>query len=323
MKKLLFISILVSCFNSYAAPIDTFPRAAISNGIIKASLLLPDRKTGYYRATRFDWSGVIETLDYAGHSYFGQWFPKYDPLIHDAIKGPVEEFGAIGYEQAGVGERFIKIGVGALKKTADKPYSAFALYPIENAGKWKVKSRKDAVVFTQELQDPSGYSYIYTKTVRLIKGRPEMVLEHSLKNTGKKALETNVYDHNFFVIDQQMTGPEIKIKFPYELSGEGRGLGTIAELKGKEISYLRELQPREDMYIGSLKGFGNEAKDYDVRIENQKSKAGVRITSDRPLFNMVFWASPTTSCPEPYIHIKANPGEEFKWNIKYEFYQIP
>jgi len=69
-----------------------FPQTEISNGLIHAKIYLPDLHEGYYRGSRFDWSGNIASLDYNGHNYFGQWFSKYDPEIHDAIMGPVEEF---------------------------------------------------------------------------------------------------------------------------------------------------------------------------------------------------------------------------------------
>src|SRR6266446_3768929 len=69
-----------------------FPQAQISNSRIRAKVYLPDAQSGYYRATRFDWSGVIASLEWNGHSYFGQWFERYDPKLHDAITGPVEEF---------------------------------------------------------------------------------------------------------------------------------------------------------------------------------------------------------------------------------------
>ncbi len=68
------------------------PEAGISNGAIDAKLYLPDARQGYYRGTRFDWSGVIYSLRYKGHEYFGPWFEKYAPQTHDAIAGPVEEF---------------------------------------------------------------------------------------------------------------------------------------------------------------------------------------------------------------------------------------
>ena len=34
------------------------PQAEITNGQIRVKLYLPDARNGYYRATRFDWSGV-------------------------------------------------------------------------------------------------------------------------------------------------------------------------------------------------------------------------------------------------------------------------
>lgn len=321
--KILFI--FCSIFLGWANPVsllEEFPQVEISNGLVNAVLFLPDSTTGYYQGTRFDWSGVVKSLEYKGHSYFGQWFKKYDPKLHDAISGPVEEFGAIGYEDAKPGEKFIKIGVGALRKTMDKPYSSFTLYEVANPGKWKIKTGKNEVIFTQQLEDETGYAYLYKKTMQLIKGKPGLVLEHSLKNTGKHVIETSVYDHNFFLIDGELTGPNIKIKFPFELDGSGRGLGTFAEIKGKEINYTRELKDKEDMYIGALKGFQNDVKDYDFRIENLRSGAGVRIMGDKPLEKLVFWACPTVSCPEPYIHIKVDPGQEFKWKINYEFYEI-
>ena len=46
---------------------------------MRAKLYLPDAQQGYYRATRFDWSGQIASLESQGHNYFGQWFEKYDP----------------------------------------------------------------------------------------------------------------------------------------------------------------------------------------------------------------------------------------------------
>src|SRR5215472_18453045 len=75
------------------------PKASISNGLVNAVVYLPDPTNGYYRGVRFDWSGVVGCLAYKGHTYFGVWFPHYDPLLHDAISGPVEEFRS-GFESA-------------------------------------------------------------------------------------------------------------------------------------------------------------------------------------------------------------------------------
>src|SRR6185295_16794115 len=116
MKKNYIVGIILSALIIGAKPYDQFPHVEISNGIIHATLYLPDVKDGYYRASRFDWSGVMPALEYKGHTYFGQWFGKYDPLLHDAIMGPVEDFSPVGYDEAKAGDSFLKIGIGIVTK---------------------------------------------------------------------------------------------------------------------------------------------------------------------------------------------------------------
>jgi len=299
-----------------------FPQTKISNGLIHASIYLPDSRKGYYQGTRFDWSGNMVSLEYNGHSYFGQWFKEYSPEIHDVIMGPVEEFAALDYMEKKPGDSFMKIGVGVLTKPDNEPYAFSRLYPVEDLGKWKVKKQSDQIQFVHELSD-SQYSYQYKKTIQLLKGKPEMVLNHTLRNTGNRTIETSVYDHNFFVIDKQPIGPGFTVNFPFDLIGEGSGIGELAEIEGNQIFFLREVKNGETVFCSSLDGFGDSAKDYIIKIENKNTGAGVRITCDQPLLKLAFWCCATTLCPEPYIKIKADPGQEINWTIKYEFYTFP
>lgn len=324
IKKVSILSCLICILTTVAFKLADFPQAEITNGLVRAMIYLPDSEKGYYQGTRFDWSGVIASLEYKGHTYFGKWFDTYDPKIHDAISGPVEEFTPLHYDEAKAGENFIKIGVGTLRKLDESTYHFAKSYQTINPGKWSVKKGKDQVAFIHELTDAAGYSYIYEKVVKLSSGKPELVLLHSLKNTGKRTIETSVYNHNFFMIDQQPTGPEIVTTFPFNIQIQG-GLGKegLAQIKDNQLVYLRELKKGEHIFNNNLEGFSGSAKDYNIRIENRKSGAGVSITSDQPLSKMVFWASSTTSCPEPYIQLRAEPGEEFRWKIAYTFYTIP
>jgi hypothetical protein len=318
-SSLLWLCLFLFLGISAISPAD-YPTARITNGLITAEVHLPDADKGYYRGTRFDWAGVMPNLEYRGHRYFDVWNPQpYDPKLHDAITGPVEEFTAVGYDEAPVGGEFVKIGVGALIKPSDTGYSFSLHYEIKKAGKWKVEKKKDLVEFTHTLTDAAGYSYQYHKTVKLTRGKPELVLEHRLKNTGAKPLETSTYNHNFFVIDGEPTGPSIRTTFPFDVSAEGKGFGTIAEARQKTIVYTRNLNKGENVFSTGLQGFGTTPQDYDITIQNLKSGAGVRIRGDRPLEKMVFWACPTTSCPEPYIRLSVAPGEEVQWSIRYEF----
>ena len=302
-----------------------FPQAEIAAGSSRAKLYLPDAQQGYYRATRFDWSGQIASLESQGHNYFGQWFEKYDPKLHDAILGPVEEFltngMGLGYNDVKAGESFVKIGVGAVRKPEERAFQQFKTYEITDPGKWTVKPYPDRVEFTQELRDTAGYAYLYKKTVRLTKNKPQLVLEHSLKNTGTKVIESSVYEHNFFMIDNRPAGPEYRVKFPFTVTSD-RDLKGLAETRGEEFAYLKEFEKGQSVYA-LLGGYGATSKDYDIRVENQSARAGVRQTSDRPLAKLAFWSIRSTVCPEAYIDMRIEPGKEFTWRITYDFYTIP
>jgi hypothetical protein len=321
MKKtaLLFLTV------GFAAMAADYPEAQISNRILQVNLLLPDAQKGYYRGTRFDWSGAISSLQFQGHEYFGKWFDRYDPKIHDAIQGPVEEFltngMGLGYEETKTGESFVKIGVGAVRKPEEPAFRQFNTYDITDNGKWTIRTGADFVEFTQELSDTNGYAYVYRKTVRLVEGKPEMVLEHSLKNTGRKPIATSVYEHNFYMLDHQPAGPDYSVRFPFEVDTLA-DLHGLAEAKGQVFVYLQELKDRESVYT-TMNGFGETPEDYDIRVENRKAGIGVRQTSDRPLAKLVFWSIRTTVCPEAYIDLKAEPGQETSWKISYEFYALP
>jgi hypothetical protein len=319
MKKVYTIVTVFCVFAIGAKPFDQFPQAEITNGLIHARVFLPDTATGYYRGSRFDWSGVMPDLEYKGHTYFGQWYDKYSPTQHDAIMGPVEDFYPVGYDEAKVGESFLKIGIGMVAKPQEQKYFFVTPYKLINSGSWKVKTKSDEVEFIHKLEDKQ-YAYEYKKTVQLVKGKPEMILSHTLKNTGKKDIVTTVYDHNFFVMDKQPTGKNFSVEFPFNLSGEPRTKTEVGKIDGKKIVFLKDLTSKEQFSYASLQGFGTSAKDYDIKIENHKTGAAVRITSDQPISKLVFWCAPKTLCPEPYIQINIKPGDTFKWKIFYQFY---
>jgi hypothetical protein len=240
--------------------------------------------------------------------------------------GPVESFntndGGPGYAEAAVGGTFIRIGVGVVKKPEERGFQAFRTYDITDPGKWKIRKGKDWIEFTHDLKDSTGYGYRYTKKIRLVKGKSEMVIEHALKNTGKKPIESTQYNHNFFVIDGKPTGPDASVKFPFELTpSESRFNPELAEVRGKEIAYKKELVRGQSVYT-HLSGFSNNPSDYDIRIENKAAGAGVRIKGDVPLSKVVFWSIRTTLCPEPYIDVNVEPGKEKKWTYTYEFYNL-
>ncbi len=323
-----------------AVPNQAAPEPEITNDVIRAKLYLPDPDKGYYRGTRFDWSGVIDSLEYAGHNYYGPWFTKTDPKVIDfvfdgadivagpcsAITGPVEEFSsnekALGYDEAKPGGTFIKIGVGVLRRPDHEKYNPYRLYDIVDGGKWNVRTEKDFVEFTQELTDSSlGYGYAYTKTIRLTNGKPEMTIEHTLKNTGRRPIDTSVYDHNFLVLDKQPIGPDFTITVPFEIKSKEPLDSRAAQVHGNRFTYVKPLEGK-DTVAASFSGFGKSAADYSITIENSKAGAGMKITGDRPLSEEALWSIRSVLAMEPFVHMVIEPGREFSWKYTYLYYTL-
>src|SRR5205085_12405489 len=112
-------------------------------------------------------------------------------------------------------------------------------------------------------------------------------------------------------------GPDVEVSVPWEMTraaGRGRGapgpvsggpgapapqapppapsgdrLGSqcgqpqmqaLAGPQGNKIVYAKALEGAE-CFQTSFTGFGADAKDNDIRIENKRTGAGVRVTSDR------------------------------------------
>jgi hypothetical protein len=319
------------------------PSVQISNNLIRATVFTPDATRGFYRGTRFDWAGVIGRLESGGHNYYGPWFTATDPKVYDfvyrgsdivagpcsAATGPVEEFftngKALGFDEAAPGGTFIKIGVGVLRRPDKADYSSYVLYDIVDGGTRTTEVHPSSIAFTQQVTDPtSGYGYRYEKTLRLIPGKPEMVIEHTLKNIGKRPIDSTVYDHNFLSIDGLGIGPDLHITFPFELrdnNPQDRSPNmTHGSIQGKTIRYSRGLQGNEG-FETQLRGYGPTSSGYDVRIENTKVGAGVRFTGDRPLVNIELWSIRSVVAVEPFIQISIKPGESVSWHYTYSYYQ--
>ena len=327
---LLFASIL-------GARAQTHPNATISNKQLRVSIYLPDPVNGFYRGARFDWSGMVSSVEFAGHTFYGQWFSRIDPATRDvgftgdevlvsrntSAVGPAQEFQTpLGYDAAREGDRFVKIGVGVLKKGSDTRYAFANVYDIVDHGTWSVASTPTSVEFTQDLHDPAtGYGYRYKKTVRLVDDKPEMAIEHTLENTGRLAITTVAYNHNFMVFDRLPTS-DLTVSVPYEIKSTRLPDPATAMISGRQFTFVKAVENTERV-AGGLQGFGSTASDNDFRIEHRKAGAGIRIQGDRPLQNATVWSMRTVVAVEPFIEVAADPGKAFTWKSVYTFYTLP
>ena len=304
------------------------PQITMGNSLITARIAPPDLARGFYRGTRFDQAGVITSLTLKGRDFYGPWFDRVAPEVLDytydaqgrvvggpdsATSGPVEEFAPLDFE-AKPGT-FVKIGVGVLRQPDTQPYDHYRHYKIEDAGKRTTKVTRDSITFTQMLSS-NGIAYVYEKTLRLVPGQPQLVIEHRLKNTGSKPINTTVYDHNFLRL--KPGNADVKVTFPFSIAAASPPPADLMRIEGGTLTYLRPMKNKERISF-LITGFGNNTKDYDFRVEDTNSRAGVRVQGDRPITRLNIFSIDKVQSVEPYIAIDLAPGTERRWRYTYSF----
>lgn len=333
-RTIAFVTFLLAGLGPRADAWEMPPQAELTNGVMQVKIYLPDARQGFYRGTRFDWSGVIADLRYKGHRYYGPWFTKTDPTVRDfvysgpdiiagpssAITGPAEEFTQpLGFDEAKIGGTFVKVGVGVLRKPDNGRYDSFRVYDLVDGGARSVKRSASSIEFRQEVHDvDSGYGYIYTKTLRLVDGKPEMLIEHSLRNVGKLPIQVSTYNHNFLVLDREAPSPAYKITLPFKVGVDEIKIRGLARAEGSQIVFLKTLMGEERVFTG-VQGFGTSAKDYRIRIESETARAGVVITGNKPLARMALWSIRSVIAVEPFVDLNLEAGADSTWTYQYEY----
>lgn len=320
MKNLLLLALIGLSQSLWSSDLkdlnfEKYPSTVLSNKHVSIRVYLPDPENGVYRATRYDWSGLIGSAQYKGHEYFGFWKDSYDPAI--GIFGPADTYktAGLGYDEAKPGDPFIRIGVGFIEKEDEPGYDYHNTYKLLDHGKWAIDQGEDWITFIHTISSDFGYGYVYTKTIRLKKDGFEIV--HELLNTGLKTIETDQYNHNFFMIDKKRCSPSFEISYPYPVSTDD-DLKNIMEIKDNTLYFTREMGPG-NVFMG-LKGFSSKVEDNMFTIQNLESGAGVTVSVNKPVTKLEFWTNSHVICPENTIQLSVKPGEKEVWVSDYNLF---
>jgi hypothetical protein len=316
------------------------PRAMLRNGALSAEIALPDAAHGFYRGTRFDWSGMIIAVTLGKARFHGPWFDAVAPgvrdYVHDGARivagpqtgatGPAEEFQGTntgpgptpGYAEAAPGDTFVKIGVGRLQRTDARPYDRFSSYPIVDSGQWQVRRGADRITFVQTLPlAADGYGYRYEKSLRLLPDG-SIVIAHRLANTGQKPISTQVYSHNFIRFGDHRVDPAITVTSPLL-----RGLATkdpaLARVEGERLIFARPIAGEESVALSAPTSDHRAAHAAPVFTVARAGDGAIAAFTASPIARVVFWNIDRVNAVEPFVPIEVAPGGAQEWSWRYRY----
>ena len=322
--------IIVGLSNAYPQDDDLlikYPHVVLTNGIVETSVFIPDPEKGFYRSTRFEWSGMIYHLSCGGHSYFLQRQEKHplplrqdhDPEKSDNAAGLPDQFQN-GPPRMEDEKTIMIIGVGNLDGATRK---------IVDSGRWRTTSGQNWIEFTHTLRNDYGYGYTYMKRIELTESKPELIISYSLKNTGSRTITSEQYNHNFFTIDNEYIGEnyELRLFFPAkfqtfhpEVFKKKGSFLPYAAIEKHRIVILKTIDVKGGIF-SIMEGFGDDVSQHHGIIKNKKTGACVDIRGDASLSGFHFWADDMTICPEFFVAIAVEPGGMQEWKRVYTFYE--
>lgn len=295
----------------------------LADGGLEVAVSMPGAP-GTYCGSRFSWAGIISHVKFAGHQLFGPWRPGITSLdVHDNVTGTAGEFGMgtagmpapLGFNDAAPGGRFVKIGVGVLRRPDGLPYSFGRSYEILDASSWQVR-RIDQGIDMRQILEHDGYGYDYCHRIELVSGGKSFITRHTLTNSGSKKIHQTHYSHNFIVIDRMPVGSAYEIVFPFTPENSFRAEST-AYVDGRTLKFRAQI-PAGEAIFAQLSGYGDTTADNRVTIRNRYAGLDVNITGDRPVVRYHFFAVAGAVCPEPFVDIHAAPGETVTWQHRYD-----
>ncbi|MDR1279789.1 MAG: hypothetical protein LBK99_03070 [Opitutaceae bacterium] len=293
----------------------------LDNGVIQARVMDPNHPDRFNRGVRFTPLAAVLDVSRDGVEYL--YSPeKHDP-IHDhaglaaefdlCIPGGPPEHLPPGYEQAGVGEGFLKIGVGALKK-GGKTYQFFQVPELLEAAKTVAEWSADAVFYRQEYRGAHTPGHAYRLEADLRLDGPGVVVEWRLFNTGRKPVTTRQYTHNFFRIADRDTGRGYVMSFPYDF--QPRGLETGQRQEGRDICFVGAIPRWINAVVPWPEGYSGPNT---LTLRHTEARRHIVCKTSLPGLRTDIHARAGYIAPEQFVEITIASGESRSWKRHYIF----
>lgn len=268
----------------------------------------PDR---YNRGVRFTPVAAILSAS-RGTNEFLFHEAEHDPLTGAA--GLLAEFDPVGpppgFAEADIGEGYVKIGVGVLEKDAAS-YGFWPQHAVVRPAQTTVTWGESNAQFHQTCPLYGGYGYELAARVEV--GAGTITVDWRLKNIGSKVLDTRQYAHNSFRFNRRPVGLGYEARFPCDI--QVRGLQDEQRQSGRSILFTAPIPLAANIEVDYPVGCTGP----DVIEVRHVDGLSARCTTSIPSVRTVLHASADYLCPEQFVAIRLDPGEEVAWRRGYEF----
>jgi len=272
-----------------------------------------------YNGTRFDQTGKILKCSMDGISVCSQEWPM-DRMRSDLGVGFMNEFDMQrppGFDEAELGERFLKIGVGALQKE-EATYDFLKRHSCM-ASEFSLSRTQEEVWIRSESPEVLGHACALDKHIRLTDNG--FSIGYRLQNLGSKVLRVQEYVHNFLAFAGHPIGPAYRIDLPHSID-----ISSLTEyvdelnavsIGDRHIGFRKPLE--QPIFLKSL-GTGALAAP-SWQLSHEAIDWVLTESVDRPLTGIHLWAWGHVISPELFVNVQVPCGAEVKWERRFEFHK--
>ncbi|AHF94343.1 hypothetical protein OPIT5_12755 [Opitutaceae bacterium TAV5] len=287
-----------------------FPVARLRHGDIDLTVTLPEAAHGYYRSTRFDWSGMMLSARWRGLELLGAHLDSHDPHSPDSAAGTAEEFVS---DETG-DTTSLKIGVGLIRQNEHASVLA-------DAGHWTWRQFTTALTFHwQSPASSDGTSCTLEKHITIPVTGDAFIIRRHLTNTGARLLSGHHYGHNFISIGRVPVGTDYLLLLPPRLPlTRIMGADPLLLARGR-LRLARELA-EDDKLTFSVDCL--QPADAFVRVIHRRFGTGITIANDTPAVRFAFYATRRVFCPELFTRYDIAPGDTFTWTTTWTLHPEP
>ena len=285
----------------------------IQNKFTKIEFFDPTFLDQIFFHSRYSYCGYIkQIIDMrTGKNFLDRPTKEFKPFDGEGF--PDEFECPIGYDEANIGDCFIKIGVGIQKKISTNMYTNWDQHPIVTKFPVEVVKNDNVLIFKQRGDLNKRYAYDYEKIVEFCDSN-RFLIKHKLLNTGSVTWRTLWYSHAFLPLENSIGGTIIEL--------------TSNSIIKKVPRFLKSANGGFTYQVS--KNVDSECINWEIdhRTLNRQSIIDLNLgyhylaEGDYGYNELQVYVNNYIISPEPKVQIEIAPGNKFEWSTKYSFTDI-